>query len=44
MVLLVIAEAVLEKCGGDSLTETRRNLESFLASIPESRRSKLDRS
>ncbi len=44
MVLLVMADAVLEKCGGDSLAETRRNLESFLASIPESRRSKLDRS
>lgn len=44
MVLLVLADAVLEKCGGDSLAETRRNLESFLASIPESRRSKLDRS
>ena len=43
MVLLVIAEAVLEKFGGDSLNETRRNLESYLASIPESRRTKLDR-
>jgi chorismate synthase len=44
MVLLVLADAVLEKFGGDSLTETSRNLESFLAAIPESRRSKLDRS
>jgi chorismate synthase len=43
MVLLVIAEAVLEKFGGDSLNETRRNLESYLESIPESRRTKLDR-
>jgi chorismate synthase len=43
MVLLVIAEAVLEKFGGDSLDETRRNLESYLSSIPESRRTKLDR-
>jgi chorismate synthase len=44
MVLLVLADAVLEKCGGDSLAETSRNLEAFLAAIPESRRSKLDRS
>lgn len=43
MVLLVIAEAVLEKFGGDSLNETLRNLESYLESIPESRRTKLDR-
>ena len=34
MVLLVIAEAVLEKFGGDSIAETRRNLDSFVASIP----------
>jgi chorismate synthase len=25
---------VLEKFGGDSVTETRRNLQSYLASIP----------
>jgi chorismate synthase len=43
MVLLVLAEAVLEKFGGDSVSETRRNLESYLASIPESRRTKMDR-
>jgi chorismate synthase len=43
MVLLVIAEAVLEKFGGDSIGETRRNLESYLESIPESRRTRLDR-
>ncbi len=43
MVLLVLAEAALEKFGGDSVTETRRNLESYLASIPESRRTKQDR-
>lgn len=35
MVALVIANAVLEKFGGDSLTETKRNLDSYLASIPE---------
>lgn len=34
MVLLVIAEAVLEKFGGDSIAETRRNLDSFVSSIP----------
>jgi chorismate synthase len=34
MVALVLAQAVLEKFGGDSVAETRRNLESFLASIP----------
>ena len=34
MVLLVIAEAVLEKFGGDSIAETRRNRDSFVSSIP----------
>ena len=34
MVALVIAGAVLEKFGGDSVTEIKRNLESFLANIP----------
>jgi len=34
MVSLVIANAVLEKFGGDSVAETRRNMESFLDSIP----------
>lgn len=34
MVALVLAQAVLEKFGGDSVGETRRNLESFLAAIP----------
>ena len=34
MVALVIANAVLEKFGGDSVVETKRNMESFLASIP----------
>ena len=36
MVALVLAEAALEKFGGDSITETRRNLDSYLAAIPES--------
>ena len=35
MVAVVLAEAVLEKFGGDALAETRRNLESYLAAIPE---------
>lgn len=35
MVALVVAEAVLEKFGGDSLTETSRNLESYLTAIPD---------
>ncbi|MFI5943128.1 chorismate synthase [Streptomyces uncialis] len=30
MVALVLADAVLEKFGGDSVTETRRNVESYL--------------
>ncbi len=42
MVLLVIAEAVLEKFGGDSVGETKRNIDSYLAAIPESRRTKRD--
>lgn len=42
MVLLVLADAVLEKFGGDSIGETRRNLTSYLESIPESRRTKQD--
>jgi chorismate synthase len=43
MVLLVVAEAVMEKFGGDSVGETRRNMQSYLDSIPESRRTKQDR-
>lgn len=35
MVLLVLAEAVLEKFGGDSLQETRRNISSYLANLPK---------
>ena len=38
MVLLVIAEAVLEKFGGDSVTETARNMQSYLDSIPPTQR------
>ena len=38
MVALVLAEALLEKCGGDSVAETKRNLEAYLAAIPETQR------
>ncbi|WP_122817761.1 chorismate synthase [Nocardioides pantholopis] len=33
MVALVVADAVLEKFGGDSLSETRRNVESYLDTL-----------
>ena len=36
MVALVLAQAALEKFGGDSIGETRRNMDSYLAEIPES--------
>ncbi|GAA1867095.1 chorismate synthase [Brevibacterium marinum] len=35
MVALVLAEAVVEKFGGDSVAETKRNLDAYAASIPE---------
>lgn len=35
MVALVLADAMLEKFGGDSVAETRRNLEAYVAAIPE---------
>ncbi len=34
MVAIVLAEVVLEKFGGDSVPETLRNLQSYVASIP----------
>jgi chorismate synthase len=34
MVALVLANAVLEKFGGDSVLETKRNMASYLESIP----------
>jgi chorismate synthase len=43
MVSLVIANSVLEKFGGDSVAETKRNLDSYLASIPEVMRSRIVR-
>lgn len=35
MVALVLAQALLEKTGGDSVSEARRNLESYLARVSE---------
>lgn len=43
MVALTIANAVLEKFGGDSVTETLRNINSYLDSIPETLRSNIAR-
>jgi chorismate synthase len=42
MVAMVLAEAVLEKFGGDSVTETRRNLDGYLAAIPDLMRSRIE--
>ncbi len=38
MVALVLADAMLEKFGGDSIVETRRNLDGYLENIPKSLR------
>ena len=38
MVALVLADSALEKFGGDSVAETRRNVEAYLAAIPEQMR------
>lgn len=42
MVAIVLADVVLEKFGGDSIGETRRNLEGYLAAIPATLRSSAD--
>ncbi len=34
MVALVLAQSLLEKFGGDSVAETKRNIDSYLANIP----------
>jgi chorismate synthase len=34
MVALVLADAVLEKFGGDSVVETRRNVQAYLDALP----------
>ena len=41
MVALTLANAVLEKFGGDSLQETKRNLENYLQAIPETMQSRI---
>jgi chorismate synthase len=38
MVALTLAAAALEKFGGDSVVETRRNYRAYLDSIPENMR------
>jgi chorismate synthase len=35
MVALVLARAALQKFGGDSLTETRRNIEAYQHAVAE---------
>ncbi len=35
MVMLVVADAIVEKFGGDSVAEVQRNLRSYLESIPD---------
>jgi len=41
MVALVLANSVLEKFGGDSITETKRNLDGYLAAIPDAQRTEI---
>jgi chorismate synthase len=41
MVALVLSNAVLEKFGGDSIGETKRNLDSYLAAIPDGLRTEV---
>ncbi|MET4780197.1 chorismate synthase [Glaciihabitans sp. UYNi722] len=38
MVALVLANSVLEKFGGDSIVETKRNFDAYVAAIPENLR------
>jgi len=38
MVAIVLADVVLEKFGGDNIVETRRNLQTYLAAIPDTLR------
>ncbi len=38
MVAVTLADAVLEKFGGDNVAETRRNLETYLANLPDTLR------
>ena len=39
MVAITLADVVLEKFGGDSIDETRRNVDAYLSAIPENLRS-----
>ncbi|MEJ5868706.1 chorismate synthase [Pseudokineococcus sp. 5B2Z-1] len=41
MTALVLAEALVEKFGGDSVAETRRNVEAYLAALPDELRSQV---
>lgn len=41
MVALVLANSVLEKFGGDSISETKRNFEGYLANLPAVLRSQI---
>jgi chorismate synthase len=41
MVALVVANSVLEKFGGDSVTETKRNMTTYLESIPDVLKSRI---
>ena len=41
MVALVLANSVLEKFGGDSVAETKRNLDSYIAAIPDAMRTEI---
>ncbi|NBW73588.1 MAG: chorismate synthase, partial [Microbacteriaceae bacterium] len=41
MVALTLASAVLEKFGGDSIQETKRNLAGYLANIPKTLQSEI---
>ncbi len=43
MVALVLAEALVEKFGGDSVPETRRNVEGYLDALPEALRAEVVR-
>jgi chorismate synthase len=43
MVALVVADAVLEKFGGDSVAETARNIQGYLGAMPEHLVSKIAR-
>ncbi|MBT1035037.1 chorismate synthase [Canibacter sp. lx-45] len=43
MLALILADAVLEKFGGDSLAETKRNMAAYLEAIPQQLRTEIER-